>query len=106
MESVNLSILVSLVMSILTLGAYVYVTRRQIIEVLLPKDWLTNLRIIILTILITSIIGIVPVIVFNVCRLYGLESQTLRDVASVAGNISRLATAILLVFVYEYRKGE
>lgn len=106
MENLNVSALISFVIGLVTLLAYIYVTQKQIIETLVPPDWLSGLRRIILAVLLVSVFGLVPVVVYQGCRIVGIDSEVLRNVASIAGRISQLATAILLIGIYEYKKGD
>lgn len=104
MASASISIIISLVIGIMTLCAYLYVLRKQILQTLVPRDWLTNLRKALLGLLLLAIFGLVPTIAYQALRLYGGDSELLRNVASVSGNISRLTTAMFLIYVYEYRR--
>lgn len=103
MASANSSIVFSLVTGSISLLVLLYVSRKQFYEVLLPSDGLTRLRWIILIMLVVSIIGIVPVLAYQTLRLMGTDSDTLRNIAAITGNLSRLASALLLLMVYHYR---
>lgn len=97
--------LVSFSLKLLALGIILfYVIPKQFVEVLRPKSWLTNLRWYILILFMTSILTAVPSLSYQVLLVQGQESEILRRVASITGNISDLATSVLLVLIYNYRK--
>lgn len=104
MENVNISLVFSFVTGILSLFILITVIRKQFYEILLPKDWLTGLRWIILGSLLVSLIGIVPVLVYQLFRLFSIDNEFLRNVAGVTGSLSRLSGAVLLFLIYEYKK--
>lgn len=104
MENTNPAIVISIVISFLTATVLLWVAYKQFYEVLMPRDWLTRLRWLILAMLVVAIVGILPVITYQVCRLLGTENEVLRNVASVLGNLSRLAGAVLLMLIYRYKK--
>lgn len=79
---------------------------KQFNEVLRPKNYLTRLRWIILAILLISIGTSIPGLLYQYGRIGGQDFQVLRNVATITSNVSRLATTILLVLVYTYRKEE
>lgn len=106
MENINMSLVISIISAVLSFACLMYVVWKQAYEVLLPRDWLSNLRFIIFVLLVISAIGMLPVIVYQSFRLFGIDSEALRSVASVVGNFSRLASAILLVLIYNYKKVE
>lgn len=106
MGDVDMIAAISFAISLLSLGALMFVIRKQYYEVLIPRDWLTRLRWIIFSTLLASIIGLVPVIAYQYIRMFGGDSETLRSVATVTGNIGRLASTVLLVMIYTYRKKE
>lgn len=106
MGNINFIVMAGLIPALLCLGCLIYVTWRQAFEVLLPRDWLSKLRVLIFSMLIVSIIGILPVIVYSITRVVGMDSEVLRNIAGVTGNLSRLATAVLLVLIYNYKKAD
>lgn len=105
-DSFNQSAAISLVIASLSLAALLYLAPKQMAEVLRPKNWLTGLRWRIFWILIFSIIGLIPSVVYLSIRTFGGDNEVLRSVASVAGNFSRLANVVLLIMVFNYRKKE
>src|ERR1700749_4906883 len=104
MNDLNLNALSGLIISLVSLVALLYVAYRQTFEVLRPKNWLTGLRWQIYALLIISIVGLIPAIVYQFCRVINVEANFLRNVATITGAFSRLGSAILLVKVFNYRK--
>lgn len=99
--------LTAFLISFLSLLVYAFfLMPKQINEVLRPKDWLTRLRWIILTILAVSILTSIPGVVYQYSRVLGDESDFLRNFVTISSNISRLASTVLLVLVFTYRKKE
>lgn len=83
-----------------------YLAPKQMAEVVRPRNWLTTLRWQILMILIVSIIGLIPSVVYLGLRTWGIENELLRNVSTVTGNISRVANVILLLMVFKYKRKE
>lgn len=104
MNQFNTDVALSFTIAFTALFVMVYLVPKQMKEVLSPKDWLTGLRWQILLTLVFSIIGLVPSVVYLGFRSFGIESEDLRSVASIAGNLSRLANVILLVMIFNYKK--
>lgn len=104
MDDFNLSALISLLIRLFAVGiVIVYIVPKQFGEVLRPKDWLTNLRWQILLLFVFSALAAIPALSYQGIRVYGLDSELLRTVASILGNLSNLATSILLVLIYNYK---
>lgn len=104
MTDLNPSVIFSFIIALAALFVMAYLIPKQMTEVLRPKDWLTGLRWQILLTLIASIIGLIPSVVYLALRSMGIESEDLRSVATIAGNLSRLANVILLVMIFNYKK--
>lgn len=101
----NWSSLFAVITSIACVSVYIFfLMSKQVAEVVRPRDWLSRLRWIILAILVISIIASVPGIVYQVYRMLGEDSVLLRNVATITSQISKVATTILLVMVFTYRK--
>lgn len=89
-----------------SMGCILYVIYQQAYEVWVPKDYLTKLRWLLLILPVIAFIATAPVVAYNTHRLFHIENETLRNVASQTGNTSRLATGILLVTIWRYRRKE
>ncbi len=100
----NWSAAVAVLLLAICLGGYLFAIRRQFVEVLVPRDSLTQFRWYILGSLITTIVGIMPVMAYQALRMVGIESELLRNIANITGNISRLAGMVLIVLIYTYKK--
>lgn len=101
--------LVSLLVGAFSLSILLYVAYRQIKESIRPRDLLTGLRFLILSVLLLSIFSATPSMAYRYIRATGRENQTLRNVATVTNTISQLGTATLLLMIFNYRirdKGE
>lgn len=104
MNDLNFNALTGLLISLVSLAALLYVAYKQTFEVLRPKNWLTGLRWQIYALLIISIVGLIPAITYQFCRVIHVQAEFLRSVATVTGALSRLGNAVLLVMVFNYRK--
>lgn len=100
----NFNAFSGLVIGAIAFLIYVHITYKQFTEVLRPKDWLTRLRWLIFGILLVAIFGFIPSLTYQFLRTIGVESDSLRNIATIAGNISRLGGAILLELVYNYKR--
>lgn len=105
MNGVNVWALVSLLIKMASLGTILfYIIPKQFREVMRPKNWITPLRWQLLLLFGFSIISALPALSYQVIRTFGGESPGLRNMASISGNLSTLATTILLYMVYNYKK--
>lgn len=105
-DSVNLNALTGLVIGIITIVVYIHVCFKQLYEVTKPPDWLTRLRWLILLSLMTAVVGFAPSLMYQFLRVFHQESEGLRNVANITGNISRLAGAVFIELVFNYRYRE
>ncbi len=104
MGDLNLNALIGLLIRALSTGVIlVYIIPRQFKEVLRPHDWLSGLRWRLLALFGISAFSAIPTLTYQFIRTIGGESQTLRNIAVITGNLSVLATTWLLVEVYRYR---
>lgn len=87
-------------------GYLAYPIPKQAIQVIRPRDWLTGLRWIILGSLVTTVIMLVPVAVYNGFRAYGNDYRVLRRVAGTSSNIQRISGLVFTVAIFKYRKRE
>ena len=108
MEDNNISIIVSLIIGLVSLAAYMYVSSKQAVEtyIIRNSDKLLQLRLILLFTLTITIVGIVPALIYQWLRLQGVDSEAMRNFANICAQISRLSTAVALVLIYNYRKEE
>lgn len=107
MNDLNIFSLIGLVIRALAIGIILfYIIPVAIMQVFRPKDWLTGLRWQLLGMFSFSILASVPSVVYQVMRTNGMESELLRNISSVTGNLSFLAISVLLVMIYNYREKE
>ncbi len=101
----NYPSLIAFVTGIVSLSIYMFfLAPKQFNEVLRPKDGITNLRKIILTLLIVTILTSIPPTVYQFYRMTGHEYTFLRNLSTILSQASKLGTTILLVMVYTYRR--
>lgn len=101
----NKASLFALINGIVCLLVYAFfLTPKQIFEVTRPKNWLTRLRWIILSILVISVLTSIPSVVYQYYRTFGHDSEFLRNLATITSQISKTCTTILLVLVFTYKK--
>jgi hypothetical protein len=100
----NTPAFISFLLGLLTTSVFIFfLMPKQFKEVIRPYDGLTRLRWYILAILVFSIITAIPGLTYVYFRSTGHEYHVLRNIASILGRISSLATTILLILVYTYR---
>lgn len=107
MNDTNIFALIGLAIRATAIGIILfYIVPKAFRQVLRPKDWLTGLRWQLLSMFTFSILASVPSVVYQVMRSYGAETELLRNVATVSGNLSFLGISILLVMIYNYKQKE
>lgn len=106
MEKLDLSIIYPLIGLLIYAGCLIYVLAKQAYEIWVPVDWLTRLRWYLFGLIVVSFLATIPVIAYQCFRLIGAENELLRDIANWTGNTARLATGILLVMIWRYRREE
>jgi len=100
----NYNALSGLVIGIVSFVILCYVAYLQALETSRPSDGLTGLRWRIFAIIAISIVSLVPALMYQYFRTIGVESEGLRNVATITSRISSLATIVLLLDVFRYRK--
>lgn len=104
LNDINSNALTGLIIGIVTILVYLHVCYKQMYEVLSPKDWLTRLRWLILLSLLTAVLGFAPALIYQFCRAFGIDAEGLRNFANITGNISRLAGAVFIELVFNYKR--
>lgn len=105
MEGINYYALISWTIRIISVSVLLfYIIPKQFKEVLRPKSWLTGLRWQLLLLFSFSVLAAIPALTYQGIRTFGGESPVLRNVAGISGNLSTLATTILLILVYNYKQ--
>ena len=99
-------ILFNLFFGVAVFGGYFYLATLQFSQVIRPRDWLTNLRILIFAILIFTIITFLPSLAYQFVRLGGGESEFLRDLVNITGRISSVCILIILISIFKYKENE
>lgn len=100
----NYNALSGLVIGVLSLLALCYIALKQSVEISRPRDWLSGLRWQIFLVIVVSIIGLAPSLMYQYFRTIGIEADVLRNIATITGNVSRLANVILLLLIFSYKK--
>lgn len=104
-DNVNVYILIGFIIRLIALAVLVfYIVPRQFIEVLRPRDWLTGLRWQILLLFVLSIIASIPPLIYQLLRLNEVDSEILRNVATITGNLSTLGMTVLIVLIFNYKR--
>lgn len=105
MNDLNTVAIIGLLIRMASIGVVLfYVIPKQFLEVLRPRDWLTDLRWYILVLFLFSIFAAIPSLSYQLLRSNGGDSSGLRSVATITGNLSNLASSVLLVLIYNYKK--
>lgn len=95
--------LVGLIIKLVSTVGIVYVTLIQLEENRRPRDGATGLRRILTILLFIIVFSSIPSLAYNSIRAIGLESPILRDITTIATNMSYLAISVLLVLIYNYK---
>lgn len=106
MQNIDIKLVADLMLNVASLCIYIYCGSKQWAEAVLPRDWLTRLRWIILGALIMAAVSVVPVIVYQISRIFGVDSDTLRSIAGTGGGLSRFGGALLLLLIFTYKRSE
>jgi hypothetical protein len=93
--------LISIVVTLILMGD---VVRMQTVEALRPHDERTADRYLVLFLWCTSFLTLLPVGVYIVARILGIDNEVLRSIATVAGRIGPLAIAVGLQVFYRRRR--
>lgn len=103
----NLLATIGFVIRLLAIGIILFlVLPRAIIELLRPHDWLTGLRWRLLGVFVFTILASVPSVIYQILLVYGIQSDILRAVITITGNLSFLGFAVLVLMIYNYRRKE
>lgn len=104
MSDFNVAALISLFIGVISLSVIgFYIIPKQFQEVLRPRDWLTQLRYIILLLFIFSVVAAIPALAYQFLRVFGHQNSALQNTASIFRNLSALANSVLLVLLYNYK---
>lgn len=104
MENTNFYVVIGLAVSIFTtLGMGFYLIPKQIAELKRPRNWLTPLRQVIFILLVISVLGSMPTIMYQIVRAMGGEIDWLRNAASISASVSRLSTFMLMVYIFKFK---
>lgn len=107
MNDLNIFSLIGLIIRSTAIGIILfYIIPVAIMQVFRPRDWLTGLRWRMLGMFAFSITASVPSVIYQIMRTYGIESELLRNISSVTGNLSFFGISILLVMIYNYKEKE
>lgn len=90
--------------SFIAIVVLVYVCYKQLLETTQPRNWLTNLRWYILVLLMVSAMTAVPALAYQLVRVQGHDSHTLRNFVTITSNISKLTTSFLLLMIWNYKR--
>jgi len=85
---------------------FLFLSFKQLQEVVRPVNWLTPLRWLILAILALTTVSLVPSVIYQYYVAVGQKFEFLRQVSSVVGAINLAGTTTLLVMVFTYKKSE
>jgi hypothetical protein len=105
MEIVNGSAFWALILVVVCLMIFAYITKEQIIEITNSvKDWVTPYRWLVLVFEVVTIVTLVPVVMYLYYRTIGVEDASLQNLAAVSGQLSRLTISITFLLFYVTRK--
>lgn len=75
---------------------------RQSREVARPRDGLTRLRWIILSVLLLTTVTLVPVMVYQLLISFGHDYGIMRNIISIVGGINVICSTFLLYLIFTY----
>ena len=85
---------------------FLFLSFKQLQEVVRPVNWLTPLRWLILAILALTTVSLVPSVVYQYYVAIGEKFEFLRQVSSIVGAVNLAGTTTLLVMVFTYRRND
>lgn len=83
---------------------FLFLSFKQLQEVIRPVNWLTPLRWLILATLALTTVSFVPSIIYQYYLSIGQKYELLRQVSTVMGGINLAGTTFFLVLIYTYKK--
>lgn len=102
----ELGLFISLVIVIMTLILYAHLIFIHSKETIIIKDFLRKYRVYILTFLVISFLTLIPRVFYIVMRIYGIDDDNLRNLATLSESIGPFAQAIAFEVIFFYRKKE
>lgn len=104
MSVTTIVILINLFISVFIIGGYCYLSVRMAREVVRPSDWLTPLRWRIFWTVFLVVLTLIPSFIYQILRLYGIESQEVRDIVTITSKVNSLGALLVLFSVFSYRR--
>jgi len=104
MDGTMIAIIINLGLSVFIIGGYSYLSVAMAREAIRPKDWLTPLRWRIFTAVFFVVLTLIPSFVYQLLRLYGLDTEEIRNVVTVTSRINSLGALLVLFSVFTYRR--
>lgn len=104
MNITSIVILVNIFATILTIAGYIYLSIKMSRELYRPKDWLTSLRWRIFIAVFLIVLTLVPGLMYQVLRLYGVDSEDVRNIVTITSRVNSLGALLVLFSVFSYRK--
>ena len=107
MEAAAFAIMVNIGIGLFLFVGYGWLSVVLMKEALRPTDWLTKLRWRIFLVVFITVITLIPSLVYQILRLYGFDSPEIRNIVTITSKINALATFLLLIGIFFYkRKGD
>lgn len=94
----------AVVLAYLTMGIFAHLIYMQAIEYIVYKDYLKTYRLLILIAFTVTFIALIPVSIYLTYRYLDIPSESIRNLAAVAGRIGPFATGIAFELIYLYRR--
>lgn len=99
----NWASIIRAVIGIIALIPAIYVLFVQIDEYLQPKDKYTGIKIRLLFLNNVFIVTMIPVIVYQILRGIGVESQLFRMIVTIVSGFGPLAMSLAWYFIYKHK---
>lgn len=100
----NLPVLFSIFFGLVLFIGYSYISILMVKESTRPRDWLTPLRYRILAAMVLTVLTIVPSLIFQILRYYGIESGELRNIVTITSRVGGLLNLFLLYSIFTYKR--
>ena len=100
----NYGSLFSAILGIITLITVCYVFHLQVVEFFQPRDKYRRIKVLLMVVSLIFMITMIPVILYQVYRSFGIDIPELRSLATYTGRIGPLAMALSWLMIYKSNK--
>jgi hypothetical protein len=103
MSNEVVSIIVNITLTVVAIVGYLYLSVLMAKEVTRPKDKLTPLRWRIFAAVFVIVMTLIPSLIYQILRLYGLDTDLIRNIVTITARINSIGALAILFAVFTYR---